>query len=228
MRTFQATPTRPGPDQDEGPDRARVYTAELRESQVVGRPYRYLEGRAVPYGLAGDIGWYVETHAAGSLKKSTRQQAKNAPLLLGHDNRDIRQIAGHAVEWRHEDDGAYGVWQLNDSPFAQQAAGLVDAGDLNGLSIGFQPILSNWEILDFDEWDPDLGPDHKDRVTRVESRLLEVSLTPTPAFAEALVTNIRQATAYTRAARLEVFGELEVDRWRALADRVRAGERLTR
>jgi len=226
MITFHATPSKPGPDGNG--EARRMWAAELRDVQTTGRPYRYLEGRAVPYDVAGDIGWYVETHAFGSLKKSTREGAKNAPLLLGHANRDMQAIAGHAEEWRHEADGLHGVWKLNDSEGAQRAGQLVDGGDLAGLSIGFQPILSTWDLVDFDEWDPDLGPDHKDRVTRLESRLLEVSLVPTPAFAEAAVTAIRAATVYTRAARLPYLGELEVDAWRARAAMVRAGGHFTR
>jgi HK97 family phage prohead protease len=224
MITLHATPGRPGPDGNA--EAARFWPLELRDAQAVGKPYRYLEGRAVPYGVAGDLGWFVETHAVGSLKKSTREGAKNAPLLISHDNRDIRAVAGHAEEWRHEDDGLHGIWRLNDSEYAQRAAALADNGDLRGLSIGFQPILSTWELLDLDEWDPSLGPDHKDRVTRLESRLLEVSIVSTPAFAEAAVTAVREATVYTRAARLPYFGELEADRWRARLATVRAGGRF--
>ena len=90
----------------------------------------------------------------------------------------------------------HGVWRLNDTADAQRAAQLAEAGDLIGLSIGFQPIRSDWELVD--DWDPDLGLDHKDRVTRLESRLLEVSMTPTPAFQEAKVTLVREQSVYTR------------------------------
>ena len=171
---------------------------ELREAQGVGKPYRFLEGLAVPYGTFENVGWYLEQHELGSFTRSTKGGAgKAAPLLLFHNNRSWP--IGHADKWQHADDGMHGVWKLNDTDAAQQAAGMADAGDLVGLSIGFQPIRSTWELVD--DYDPSLGPDHMDRVTRNESRLLEVSMTPTPAFGDAQVTDVRAQATYTRARR---------------------------
>jgi HK97 family phage prohead protease len=214
--TFSATAAEPGPDGNAA--HPWPTAAILREVQAVGRPYKYLEGRAVPYETWADIGWFVESHAAGSLKKSTRESARNAPLLLFHDN--TRFPVGHAESWSHGDDGLHGVWQLNDRAEAQEAARLAESGDLVGLSIGFQPIRSDWEMAD--DWNPDLGGDHKDRVTRTESRLIEVSMTPTPAFAQAVVTQVRELV-YTRTARQRCVGPLAVDRWRDELERLRSG-----
>ena len=36
-----------------------------------------------------------------------------------------------------------------------------------------------------------LGEDHMDRITRVEARLVETSIVPTPAYADAQVTLVR-------------------------------------
>jgi phage head maturation protease len=52
-----------------------------------------------------------------------------------------------------------------------------------------------------------------DRMTRLESRLLEVSLTPTPAFADAEVTMVREAAR--RAAR-----QHELDYWKREYERL--------
>jgi HK97 family phage prohead protease len=218
VTSFAATATAPGPDGNAAHAWPTAAVLELRDAQAVGRPYRYLEGRAVPYDTWADIGWFVESHAAGSFKKSTREAAKAAPLLLFHDH--SRFPVGHAERWAHEDDGLHGVWRLNDRAEAQQAAVLAESGDLVGLSIGFQPIRSDWALVD--DWNPDLGQDHKDRVLRTESRLLEVSLTPTPAFAEAMVTEVRAALAYTRAARQVFLGPRAVDHWRAEVERLRS------
>jgi hypothetical protein len=200
----------------------RLYRADLalRETQLVGRPYRYLEGRAVPYDTWADIGWFMEAHAARSFERSTKGGAGHKlPLLLFHDNRSMP--IGHAEEWRH-DDGLRGVWRLNDTADAQQAAALADNGDLVGLSIGFAPIDSKWDFVD--DWAPELGADHKDRVTRVESRLLEVSLTPTPAFVDAEVTLVRTAlAAHTRDAAAPPRPERQVDHWRREVERLRSG-----
>jgi HK97 family phage prohead protease len=220
MIRFEASASQPGPD-DNAERHAIVDAVELvlRDAELTGKPYRYLEGRAVPYEAFADIGWYVEQHAVGSFERSTKGgSGKAAPLLLFHDNRSFP--IGHAESWRHEADGMYGVWRLNDRAEAQRAASAADERDLVGLSVGFQPIRSDWELVD--DWAPELGWDHKDRCTRLESRLLEVSLTPTPAFAEAQVTEARDATVYTRGARARFVPELDADRWRAELDKLRS------
>lgn len=219
MRIFHATPERPGPDHNA--ETKRVLDGfELRETTLTGKPYRYLEGLAVPFGVDADIGGYVEQHAEGSFAHSTRAgTGKSLPLLIAHDNRSLAAVAGHVVKWTNSADGLRGVWQLNDGPGAQTAAALADNGDVTGLSIGFQPIRSTWELLDVDDWAPELGPAHKDRVTRVESRLLEVSITPTPAFADAQVTAIRQRSRYTPEDRW--LDRSEVDGWKRYVDEKR-------
>lgn len=187
---------------------------ELRDAQAVGAAgrYKFLEGVAVPYDTWADIGPFVEQHAAGSFVRSTKGAGKQLPLLLFHDNR--KWPVGHAERWTHDGGGLAGVWRLNDTQDAQTAAQLAEAGDLRGMSIGFQPIQSQWDPKSQQDWNPDLGSDHKDRVTRLESRLLEVSLTPTPAFPDAAVSLVR--TAYTR------DGRAEIDAWIEIRDRLKA------
>lgn len=165
----------------------RTYAAlELRdvEKSATGR---FLEGRAVPYGTWENVGWYLEQHAPGSLARSIKEAANGLPLLLWHDSRTWP--VGVADEWREQSDGLHGIWRMDSSDEAGRAAQLADDGLLTGLSIGFVPIRSKWEYTD--DWNPDLGPEHQDRVTREESRLLEVSLTPTPAYAGAQITLVR-------------------------------------
>ena len=200
--------------------RTYVTTLELRDAQAVGagRAYRYLEGRAVPYDTWADIGWYREQHAAKSFAQSTKAgSGKTAPLLLFHDNRSFP--IGKAEKWTH-DGGLDGLWRLNDSPEAQRAGASAEAGELLGLSVGFQPIRSAWDYVD--DWNPDLGPDHMDSVTRIESRLMEVSLTPTPAFSDAAVEMVR--TAYNLQARAAMRAErpTQADAWRADVERLRS------
>ena len=193
-------------------DERRLYDTRM-ELQAVGRPYKYLEGRAVPYDTWGDVGWFREQHRFGSFKRSTNgRSATKLPLLLFHDNRSWP--IGHAETWSHPDDGVHGVWQLNETPEAQRAARMAEDGDLTGLSVGFIDAAAPlWEWPD--DFDPAGGPDQRARVTRVESRLVEVSLTPTPAFPEAAVSMVR-----TRA-RPPAPKPRQVDRWRAIADELR-------
>lgn len=216
--TLTATGEAPGPDGNRARTILEATVFELRETQAVGRPYRYLEGRAVPYNVYADIGWFHEQHATGSFERSTKGgSGKSLPLLLFHNNATFP--IGHAEAWQHLDDALVGVWRLNDRAEAQTAASMAEAGDLLGLSVGFQPIRSDWELVD--DWQPELGK--KDRVTRLESRLLEVSMTPTPAFADARVSEVREATTYTRAARSALLPVLAADTWRAQVEALRSG-----
>jgi HK97 family phage prohead protease len=213
---FEATAQRPGPDGNADREQLSSVRLQLRHDAVTltglkGGPYTWLEGMAVPYGREADIGWYMEQHAYGSFERSTKTGAgRSAPLLLFHD-REAFPI-GHAEKWTHQADGMVGLWRLNDSERAQEAGRMVERDDLVGLSIGFQPIRSEWDFVD--DWSPELGAAHKDHVTRLESRLLEVSLTPTPAFAEAKVASVREATVYAREARRAFLPAAEVDAWR--------------
>jgi hypothetical protein len=197
----------------------RTYAAvlNLRDVQAVGRPYRFIEGRAVPYdewaAVNTQFGSFLEQHRYGSFKRTTNgRSGTKLPLLLFHDNRSFP--IGHAESWAHPDDGLHGVWKLNDSPEAQRAAKAAEAGDLVGLSIGFTdaapPVLEDGDPFSAD-------PDAMPRVTRVESRLLEVSMTPTPAFVGAGVTMVRSAW------RPPVAPEREVDAWRRIAEQLRSG-----
>jgi HK97 family phage prohead protease len=198
-------------------DELRVYatTLELRDVDERHGRYTTLAGRAVPYDTYANLGYYLEQHAGGSFEQSTRAGSGRAlPLMLFHNNRTFP--IGHATEWRHDAGGLDGVWRLNDSDEAQRAARTADDGDLVGMSVGFQPIRS--DVQQPREWNPELGPDYMDRVTRLESRLLEVSLTPTPAFAEAGVTMVRSKHP-VRPER----NRAEIEGWREVADGLRSG-----
>lgn len=153
----------------------------------------HMEGRAVPYDVWEHIGYYAERIAPGAFDKSIRESARALPLMLWHDAR--QWPIGKAVEWRSEKDGLYGVWELDESPAAQQAGRLARDGFLDGLSVGFQPMpnRSDWEWADLDD------PESVDRVTRNEARLFEVSLVPYPAYADAGVTLVRTGEARRRA-----------------------------
>ena len=198
------------------PPERRLFEApmQLRDTQLVGKPYKYLEGRAVPYDEWAQVSYFfLEKHELGSLDQTTKVgSGKGLPLLLFHDNRSFL-IGVNEVLGPPGRRAARGVRRLNDFAEAQQAARLADDGSLGYMSIGFQPIRSNWEYVD--DFNPDLGPDHIDRVTRQESRLLEVSLTPTPAFAGAEITLVRTAE------RPRQQGETRADGWRRELARLR-------
>ena len=60
---------------------SRMYEApmQLRDTQLVGKPYKFLEGRAVPYNVWADIGWFMEQHDKGSLDRTTKEAASKLP-----------------------------------------------------------------------------------------------------------------------------------------------------
>jgi hypothetical protein len=168
-----------------------------------------LHGRAVPYNEGANIGWYVEDVAPGAFAKSIMESARALPLLLWHDNRSWP--VGRAVEWDEQPDGLYGHWGLDGSDMAQRAGQLAADGFLTGLSVGFVPVQSDWTYAE--DWNPDLGADHMDRVTRTEARLVETSLTPTPAFAGAGVTLVRSAERPKGHPARSTGGERELAAW---------------
>lgn len=153
-----------------------------------------LEGVAVPYNEWTDTGWEYEQIAPGAFAKSLREN--DLPLLLWHDNQTWP--IGASAEWTETDAGLVGRWSLDTSAEAQRGADLADKGMLAGMSIGFVPSrregANEWvdvesgEPLEADDfWNPNAG------VIRKEARLVEVSLTPTPAYAGAQVALVRSA-----------------------------------
>lgn len=185
---------------------------ELRDAKT-SPSGRFLEGRAVPYGTWADIGWFQEQHEAGSFARSIAEAAAKLPLLLWHNNQTFP--IGVSDAWSDGTEALDGVWKLDGSEEAERAADLAERGMLTGMSIGFAPIRSKWEYAD--DWNPDLGPEHTDRVTRLESRLLEVSLTPTPAFAGAQVALVRSREHKQHQARQRA----ELDAWREYRESIR-------
>lgn len=161
----------------------------------------FIEGLAVPYDTWADIGWFMEQHTAGSFAKSIREAANALPLLLFHDDRKFP--VGKADRWIEKDDGLHCVWSMDTKDdLAVEGARKAREGYLTGLSIGFAPIQQE-SALDEDGlmW-----------ITRTESRLFEVSLTPTPAFAGAQVSLVRSRVPHSgkgnparRSARADVW-----------------------
>ena len=172
------------------PSQLVIYEAALARPQI-DQGYTTLEGRAVPYGVWTNRGWYMEAVAPGAFDKSISEAAGTGlPLHLFHDS-DTFPV-GISTGWESRKDGLYGTWRLDQGPEAQRAAQLAADGLLAYLSVGHSPIRNEWAYAD--EWDPDAGPDHMDHLTRIESRLVEVSMLTVPAFPQAQVLSVAAAT----------------------------------
>ena len=177
------------------PNQIIVYEATIEQSRAAttDRPYTELRGRAVPYGAWTNRGWFMESVAFGCFDKSLAEAGGTGlPLHLFHDS-DTFPV-GVSTEWESRKDALYGTWRLDKSPEAQRAAQLAADGMLTYLSVGHAPIRSEWSFVDADDWNPDLGPDHMDKLTRVESRLVEVSMLTAPAFPQAQILSLNAST----------------------------------
>lgn len=193
----------------------RLFPAlELREIETTPG-FTMLRGLAVPYNEWASIGWFLEAFAPGSLSKSIKEAARALPLNLFHNNESFP--IGAADQWDEESRGLVGTWKLDGSDTAQEAARHAEEGRLTGLSIEFSPIRSEWEAPP--EWDPSLGPDYMDKVTRIEARLGAVGLVQTPAYVKAGVELVRSADARRRAT--ESAGTPVLDAMRRATDALR-------
>jgi len=215
------------------PTERRTAPLQLLEVETTEN-LKYLSAIAVPYNDPADIGMFMEDFAPGSLAKSIKEAARSLPLHVFHD--DMPMYAPMAVEswpigiaheWDDDNNRLRGVWALDDSVKAQRAAQLAKPDDqgrslMGYMSIRFQPIRSAWTYAE--DWNPDLGPAYKDRVTRQEARLVSVSLVSTPAYKSAAVEWVRSAEPQ----RQRESASRELDEWAAYLEQVKAGPMVAR
>jgi len=190
-----------------------LYAAEV-EPVTRGGVVSGLQGRAVPYAVWTNRGFFMESVAAGAFDKSISEAAAGLPLLLFHD--DERMPIGLSREWISRPEALYGDWSLDEGEEAQRAGALARDGLLGWFSVGHMPIRSSWDYVAADAWDPDKGPAFMDHVTRIESRLVETSLVSTPAFASARVLETYARTSVARSPGATATPRLAAwRRWRA-------------
>ena len=161
---------------------------EVRDLTETGDLVRSIEGLAVPYDVWTETGWYREMIAPGAFAKSIREAGKRLPLLLWHESRAFP--VGVSRSWRDTPKGLLGVWDLDvEDERAMGAGRKARDGFLTGLSVGFQPIISDRTY-------------HEDTgvldIVRKEGRLLEVSLVATPAYQSAQVQLVRKSRGTPR------------------------------
>ena len=173
-----------------GGDReGRLFTSTLRFAEVDrGAGYTEIQGRACPYETWTTRWGYRESFAPGLFDKSIKEAARALPLLLFHDA--STWPIGHAVAWDSRDDGLWGTWRLDTSADAQRAAAMAADGHLPYLSVGYDPVLSDWQMTASEDWNID-DVATLDLCTRVEARLVETSTVSTPAFKDAEITLVR-------------------------------------
>lgn len=210
------------------PDERRTAPVALLEVETTAN-FNYISAVAVPYNDPADIGMFMEDFAPGSLAKSIKEAARSLPLHVWHDDMPMyspmtieSSPIGVAHEWDDDNNRLRGVWKLDDSVKAQRAAKLAKPDEqgrslMGYMSIRFQPIRSAWTYAE--DWNPDLGPAYKDRVTRIEARLVSVSLVSTPQYQSAAVEWVRSAEPQ----RKREAASRELDEWAAYLQQVKAG-----
>jgi HK97 family phage prohead protease len=144
-------------------------------------------GRAVPYETEIEIGGVRESFARDSFNV---EDVIGKPLAYRH-NEPVGIITGA----ENREDGLYIDFDIVNTTLGRDAATLARTGASRGLSVGFQPIKSAWSKT-------------RDAVQHLSAGLLEVSLTPYPAYATAGVSAIREEEGVT--AMSETIVETEV------------------
>lgn len=148
---------------------------QFREFLVreVDEERRSVRGIAVPYGEEANIGGMRERFERGAFA----DHEGSVPFFYGHDHRNGGLPIGK-VEARDSEDGLEVEAVFSDTPKANEVYTLAKDGVLNKFSVGFQPVKNR----------KDNGV-----VVRTAARLHEVSIVPMPAYANAAVSEIRDA-----------------------------------
>jgi HK97 family phage prohead protease len=178
----------------------RTYPVEVTTAagpDETGERGRILDLRVVPYNVSArvrDPGGepYLEQFAPGAFARACRAPDR-VELRYAHGS-GLADWIGRGVEFREADDGLDGSVRVLGGVFGDQALTLVDEGLLTGLSVGFADLARrNRRAAD-------------GAVIRERCHLVEVSLTPNPAYAGAVVTGRRHAQLQPELAELRVRG----------------------
>jgi HK97 family phage prohead protease len=146
-----------------------VVFQEREDSQgdIVGSGH----GMAVPYGTETMIGGVRESFAPNSFDL---ENVIGKPLAYRHG-----EPVGIITGAENRDDGLYIDFDIVDTTLGRDAAVLARTNTIKGLSVGFNPVKS-------------IMSKARDAIQHTAANLLEVSLTPYPAYSTAGVSSIRE------------------------------------
>jgi HK97 family phage prohead protease len=139
---------------------------------------RTIFGWATRYGTPTPIrdsqGTYDETMQAGMFSRSIAERGHKVPLLAVHNSRVMPLGRASLLEDRQQ--GLWAEFAVSKTTAGDEAIELARDGAVS-FSVGFQAVRDAWT--------------GNDRVTRLEAKLLEVSLCALPAYEDALVAGVR-------------------------------------
>lgn len=148
----------------------RHYQTEPFEVRDADDGSATLTGIAVPYDTPLDLGGIRETFAAGAIDAD---QAVGVPLLYGHNRDNPAALLGH-------------ITAAQNQPSGLQVEAVVVDREMAAKLRRTRPGLSVGVRFGSDEW----SDDHRE-VTRRTAHLAELSVTPLPAYTDALITDVR-------------------------------------
>ena len=140
---------------------------EDNQGDIVGSGH----GMAVPYGTETMIGGVRESFAPGSFDLNN---VIGKPLAYRHG-----EPVGIITGAENREDGLYIDFDIVDTSLGRDAAVLARTNTIKGLSVGFNPLKSVMSKA-------------RDAIQHTAANLLEVSLTPYPAYSSAGVSSIRE------------------------------------
>jgi len=146
---------------------------EDKSGDIVGSGH----GMAVPYGAETMIGGVRESFAPGSFDLAN---VIGKPLAYRHGE-PVGKITGA----ENREDGLYIDFDIVDTALGRDAAVLARTSTIKGLSVGFNPVKS-------------IMSKARDAIQHTAANLLEVSLTPYPAYSTAGVSAIREEEGATK------------------------------
>lgn len=159
----------------DGDGPARRLDAPGAEVFEVNAEKRTIRGLAVPYGKAGLSGGMAFQFAKGTI---TYTDVSRVKLWVQHDP---TRAVGVATQLEDTDHGLEATFKVARGPEGDQALSLAEDKVLDGLSIGLRQG-GKWQTKD--------GVQHA-----VEAPLMEISLTPAPAFDDARVHAVAASAA---------------------------------
>jgi len=159
---------------------------EDKSGDIVGSGH----GMAVPYGSETMIGGVRESFAPGSFDLTN---VIGKPLAYRHGE-PVGKITGA----ENREDGLYIDFEIVDTALGRDAAVLARTSTIKGLSVGFNPVKS-------------IMSKARDAIQHTAANLLEVSLTPYPAYATAGVSSIREEEGETMSDTIESAELVSVD-----------------
>lgn len=144
----------------------------------VNRETRTISGLAVPYGTVAESGGQMWSFSKGTL---TYADAKRVKLLISHNWYDA---IGYAASLEDTDEGLFASFKVARGARGDEALSMAEDGVWDGLSIGVAGG-GRFDVVD--------GVNHS-----ISAPLVEISLTPAPAYDAARVTSVAAQADHTK------------------------------